>query len=306
MMKKRMKMKNEMKKNNYLRTISAMLFAVTLFAINSYAQTPAANPAQEKTVMIFGAKIRYLEAGDAAKPTVILLHGLGAQAESWQFNIAAFSVNYHVIAPDQIGFGKSDKPFLKYRVGTYVDFLDKFMSELKIEKAHLVGNSMGGWVSALFAIKYPNKVEKIVLADAAGIQPAQIEFDSIYQLNNSTRDEIRANLKLIFFNPAFHNETLVDQFMTQRIAVNDGFTINSLIESIKRKEDFLDARLGEIKKPTLIIWGKQDGLLPLSDGEKFNKGIAGSEFVVFDQCGHAPQAEKAADFNKKVLEFLEK
>ena len=276
---------------------------VLILALAASAQTAA----QEKTVAVFGAKIRYLEAGDQTKPTVILLHGLGAQADSWQLNVAALTPNFHVIAPDQIGFGKSDKPFLKYRVGTYADFLDKMMAELKIERASLVGNSLGGWVAALTAIKYPNRVEKIVIADAAGLAPPAIDFERIYQLNSSTRDEIRANLKLIFFNPMLqNNEMLVDQFMAQRILTNDGYTISALIESIRRKEDFLDNRLGEIKKPTLIIWGRQDGLLPLADGEKFNKGIKGSEFAVFDNCGHVPQFEKAADFNKRISEFLGK
>ena len=262
---------------------------------------------QEKTVTVFGAKINYVEAGDPAKPKVILLHGLGGSILNWATNTGAIAQNYHVIALDQIGFGKSDKPMLKYRIGTYADFLDKFMAELKIEKASLVGNSMGGWVAGWMAIKYPNRVEKIVLADAAGIVPANFNEAQIYQLNNSTRDEIRANMKLIFANPLFqNNEALVDQFMTARVTANDGGTINSIIDSIKRKEDFLNDRLGEIKKPTLIIWGKQDGLLPVADAYTFNKGIAGSELVVFDQCGHVPQFEKAADFNKKVLEFLAK
>jgi len=288
----------------YKFSVNLFFVSLLLLSVSTLAQTAAP---QEKSATVFGAKIRYLEAGDAAKPTVILLHGLGAQAESWQLNIAALAQNYRVIAPDQIGFGKSDKPLLKYRVGTYADFLDKFMAELKIEKASLVGNSMGGWVAGFYAIKYPAKVEKIVLADAAGLMPKEIDFDRIYQLNNSTRDEIRANLKLIFANPALaNNEALVDQFMTQRIVANDGYTINSLIESIKRKEDFLDARLSEIKRPTLIIWGKQDGLIPVADAERFNKGIVGSQLVVFDNCGHAPQFEKAADFNKQVLEFLGK
>ncbi len=285
---------------SFNKTFLSLIF-IAVFCFSVHAQTAPT----EKNVTIFGAKIRYLEAGDAAKPTVILLHGLGANAESWQFNIVPLAANYHVIAPDQVGFGKSDKPLIKYRLGTYVDFLDKFMAELKIEKAALVGNSMGGWVAAMTAIKYPNRVEKIVLADAAGITPKEVDFDRIYQLNNSTRDEVRANLKLIFANPLFaNNESLVDQFMTARVTTGDGYTINSLIESIKRKEDFLDTRLGEIKKPTLIIWGKQDGLLPLADGEKFNKGIAGSKLIVFDPCGHVPQVEKAADFNKEVLNFL--
>ena len=283
------------------KTLSALLLFF-VFSLSAFAQATAP---QEKSATVFGAKIRYLEAGDVKNPTIILLHGLGANAESWQFNVAALATKYRVVVPDQIGFGKSDKPMLKYRVGTYADFLDKFMSELKIEKASLVGNSLGGWIAGFYSIKYPSKVEKLVLADAAGLMPKEIDFDRIYQLNNSTRDEIRANLKLIFANPVLqNNEALVDQSLTLRIAAGDGYTINSLIESIKRREDFLDARLGEIKKPTLIVWGKQDGLIPVSDGEKFNKGIAGSSLVVFDNCGHAPQFEKAADFNKRVLEFL--
>jgi 2-hydroxy-6-oxonona-2,4-dienedioate hydrolase len=232
---------------------------------------------------------------------------LGGSIANWALTTPALAQNYHVIALDQVGFGKSDKPALKYRVGTYVDFLDKFMAELKIEKASLVGNSMGGWVAAWTAIKYPNRIEKIVLADAAGIVPANISEAQIYQLNNSTRDEIRANMKLIFATPALqNNEALVDQFMTARVTAGDGGTINSLIESIKRREDFLNERLGDIKKPTLIIWGKQDGLLPVADAYTFNKGIAGSELLIFEQCGHVPQFEKAADFNKAVLAFLAK
>lgn len=281
--------------------ILAVIFLLA-FAVNAPAQA-----IQDKSVSVFAAKINYVEFGDAAKPTVILLHGLGGSSANWTTNTAALSQNYHVIALDQIGFGKSDKPLLKYRVGTYVDFLDKFMSELKIEKASLVGNSMGGWVAGLMAIKYPKRVEKIVLADAAGIMPPSINDADLYQLNNSTRDEIRANLKRIFANPFLqNNEALVDQFLTARVASNDGYTINSLIESIKRKEDFLNDRLNEIKQPTLIIWGKQDGLLPLADASTFHKGIAGSELVIFDACAHLPQFEKAEDFNKTVLAFLAK
>ena len=122
-----------------MRTISkhawpiVLLVLIVLSAVSVRAQ-------QEKSVTVFGARINYVEAGDAAKPTVILLHGLGGSIQNWQFATPAIAQNYHVFALDQVGFGKSDKPPLKYRVGTFVDFLDKFMSELKIEKATLVGN----------------------------------------------------------------------------------------------------------------------------------------------------------------------
>lgn len=272
------------------------------FTATAFAQAP-----QEKSATVFGAKISYLEAGDPARPKVILLHGLGSSVVSWQFNISALAQNYHVVAIDQIGFGKSDRLMLKYRVGTYVDFLDKFMAQTNIEKASLVGNSLGGWVAAWMAIKYPNRVEKIVLADAAGLKPSEIDLNLVYSLNYSTRDEVRNLVKLVFYNQAFFaSDAAIDESMRVRVAANDGYTINSLIESIKRGEDFLNGRLGDIKKPTLIIWGKQDGILKLADGEQFNREITGSELVVFDQCGHAPQVEKAMDFNKKVLEFLAK
>jgi len=271
-------------------------------AVAAFAQTAP----QEKSAVIFGAKIHYVEAGDAKNPKVVLLHGLGASISSWQLNIVALSQKYHVIALDQVGFGKSDKPMLKYRIGTYTDFLDKFLSELKIEKASLIGNSLGGWIAADFALKYPAKVEKIVLADAAGLKPNLVDFNRIYALNFSTRDEIRALVKLVFYNQTlFGSEAFVDESLRLRVAAGDGYTINSLIDSIKREEDFLNGRLGGIKQPTLIVWGKQDGLLPLADGEKFDKEIPNSELIVFDRCGHVPQVEKALEFNAAVLKFLE-
>ena len=278
--------------------------ALVILAVSAcIAQAP-----QEKSVAVFGAKINYVEAGDPAKPTVLLLHGLGSSvASSWMFTIAPLSANFHVIALDQVGFGKSDKPLLKYRVATYVDFLDKFMSELKIDKASLVGNSLGGWVAALMAIKYPTRVEKIVLADAAGLKPSDVDLKLIYSLNYSTRDEVRDLVKRVFFNQTLvSSDAFIDQSMNLRLAAGDGYTINSLIESIKRDEDFLNGRLGEIKKPALVIWGKQDGLLKVTDGEQMKREIPGAELIVFDQCGHVPQVEKAADFNKAVMAFLAK
>src|SRR4051794_18348695 len=98
-----------------------------------------ANAQTSKEVVVFGQKIQYVEAGTG--PTVILLHGLGGSSQSWQFNIAALAQKYHVFVPDQIGFGKSDKPLVNYRIRTYVDFLDQFCQQLKIEHATLVGNS---------------------------------------------------------------------------------------------------------------------------------------------------------------------
>src|SRR5678815_1283727 len=136
------------------------LIAITLVV------SAVARAQTSKEVLVFGQKIQYVEAG--AGPTVILLHGLGGSAQAWQFNIGALAEKYHVVVPDQIGFGKSDKPFVNYRIRTYVDFLDQFCKQLKIDRATLVGNSMGGWIATMFTAAFPDRVDKLVLVDAAG------------------------------------------------------------------------------------------------------------------------------------------
>jgi pimeloyl-ACP methyl ester carboxylesterase len=272
------------------------------FAPVASAQAAAQGP---KEVTVFGQRIRYVEAGSG--PVVVLLHGLGGNYTNWVFNVPALSQKYRVIVPDQIGFGSSDKPLINYRVGTYVDFLDKFLDQLKVERATLVGNSMGGWVAAAYALQKPLRVERLVLVDAAGFRPPK-EFDlaTLSGLNPSTRDAMRQLVALVFYNKAlFASDAAIDLMLTQRIAAGDGYTIQSLVESIYRGQDMLDGRLSAIKQPTLIVWGREDGLTPLArEGERFHREIPQSQMVVFDACGHVPQVEKASDFNAAVLKFL--
>ena len=268
----------------------------------SAAQTASAQT--ETTVTIYGVKIHYIEMGSG--PTVVLLHGLGGNYTNWAFNTAALAQKYHVIVPDQIGFGKSDKPIINYRITTYVDFLDAFLKELKIERASLVGNSLGGWIAAAYTLAHPEKVERLVLVDSAGLSlPKGLDANELLKLNPSTRADMKELSGRVFYNKRlFLSDSFIDASMTARINAGDGYTIRSITESIIRGEDFLDNRLSAIKQPTLVIWGKEDGLLPLSDGERFQKEIAGAQLVVFDQCGHAPMVEKALDFNAALLKFL--
>ena len=207
--------------------------------------------------------------------------------------------------PDQIGFGKSDKPLVNYRIRTYVDFLDQFYKQLKIERASLVGNSMGGWIAAHFAAAFPGRVDKLVLVDAGGYAPPK-DFDTrvFYDLNPTTREGMKALSAKVFYNKLFLTDVAIDQAMAARLAAGDGFTIKSITESIIRGEDYLDSVVKTIKRPTLLVWGREDGLIPLTDAERFKRDIAGSQLVVIDQCGHVPNVEKAAEFNAVTLKFL--
>jgi 2-hydroxy-6-oxonona-2,4-dienedioate hydrolase len=280
-----------------MKTRIVFLIAITLF-VGAVAKAQTA-----KEVLIFGQKIQYVEAGSG--PTVILLHGLGGSSQGWQFNVGALAEKYHVVVPDQIGFGKSDKPFVNYRIRTYVDFLDQFCKQLKIERATLVGNSMGGWIAAMFTASFPDRVDKLVLVDAAGYAPPK-DFDTrvFFGLNPTTREGMKVLIAKVFYNKAFQTDAFIDQSIAARLAAGDGYTINSITESIIRGEDFLDDVVKTIKRPTLIIWGRQDGLVLLTEGERFNKDIAGSKMIVIEQCGHVPNVEKPGEFNAAVLKFL--
>lgn len=289
---------NSMLSVRRLFCVALLLAAASLPSLASQANAPVV-----KETVVFGQKISYAEAGSG--PTVILLHGLGGSWQAWQLNIAPLAEKFHVVVPDQIGFGKSDKPLANYRIRTYVDFLDQFCRQLKIERASLVGNSMGGWVAAMFAASFPDRVDKLVLVDAGGYAPPKgFDTRAYFGLNPTTREGMKMLLARVFYSKLLQSDAMVEQSIAARLAAGDGYTINSITESIIRGEDLLDDIVKTIKRPTLIIWGRQDGLVPLADGERFNREIAGSKLVVIEQCGHVPNFEKAAEFNAATLKFL--
>ena len=262
-------------------------------------QTPA-----DKYATVYGTKIHYLEAGSG--PAVILLHGLGGDVSNWASTIGPLSEKYRVIVPDQVGFGRSDKPMINYRVGTLVDFLDGLYKELKIERASLVGNSLGGWTAAAYALAHPEKVERLALVDAAGFAiTGDLDPRVLNGLNPSTREAVKQVMSLVFYSKQIYaSDAAVDMLFTRKMTAGDGYTIQRFIDSITRGEDVLDNRLASIKQPTLIVWGREDGLTPLAMGERFKKEIAGSELFVIDKCGHVPQIEKSAEFNAALMKFL--
>ena len=278
------------------------LAALFLVAAAAFAQAPAS-----KTVEVFGQKIHYLEAGTG--PTVILLHGLGADSSNWALNTPLLAKNFHVFVPDQIGFGESDKPLINYRVATLVDFLDGFMKKTGIAKASMVGNSLGGWTAMAYTLAHPEKVEKMVLVDSAGYSFEKLggpkpTREMLEGLNPSTIAGAKGVLAIVLANKAMINDTLAEQMLTSHLKHNDGYTIDRFIDSILRSEDVVDGKLGAIKAPTLVIWGREDALVPLAAGKLLGAEIPGAESVILDHCGHVPQLECAVPFNAALMKFL--
>src|SRR5947199_4111022 len=283
-------------------------FSIGLFAI---VLSPPHCPAQEATertpktdkfVTVYGAKIHYVEAGSGAP--LILIHGLADNVAVWDSVIPSLAAKFRVIAFDQIGFGHSDKPLLSYRVSTFVDFLDGFMTELKIERASLVGNSLGGWAAAAFALTHPERVERLVLSDAAGYAALAKTMDSraLRALRVASRDDIRYLGPLAFHDKRFYQD--VDAAFKERVTAGDSYTVAQVLDSMIRGDDALDNKLQTLKQPTLVLWGREDKLIPLSFGEQFHREIVNSRLRIIDNCGHIPQLECPDQFVTAVLQFF--
>jgi len=277
---------------------------IGLFAIAPCAaqEETTATPKIDKFVTVYGAKIHYVEAGSGAP--VILIHGLADNVTIWDPVIPALAARFRVIALDQIGFGRSDKPLLNYRVSTLVDFLNGFLTELKIERASPVGNSLGGWVAAAYALAHPERVERLVLSDAAGYAALAKTMDSraLRALRVASRDDIRYLGPLAFHDKRFYQD--VDAAFKERVTAGDSYTVAQVLDSMIRGDDALDNKLQTLKQPTLVLWGREDKLIPLSFGEQFHREIVNSRLRIIDNCGHMPQLECPNEFSAAVLKFF--
>ncbi len=285
-----------------LRILLFVFLPLLPLSTAAFAQAPVS-----KQVEVFGQTIHYLEAGSG--PNVILLHGLGGEMANWALTVPALATKYHVWVPDQIGFGRSDKPLINYRVATLVEFLNGFCKKTGIGKASIAGNSLGGWTAAAFALAYPEKIDKLVLVDAAGYSPERwggpkLTREALLRLNPSTPAAMKEIFRIVFHNPAILTDAFVEQAFAAKLKRNDGYTINQFVESILRGEDYLDGKTKNIKAPALVVWGKNDALTPLAIGEAFAQDIPGARTAFLDNCGHVPQMECAPAFQDALGRFL--
>lgn len=299
------------KLNLLARSILAAVFTILLVAISTIAAAPRNTmTTPDKFVTVYGQKIHYEEVGSG--PVVVLLHNLGGDLSDWDKTIPLLSQKYRVIAFDQIGAGQSDKPFINYRPATWVDFLEGVYKELKINSASLVGHSMGGAVAAAFALKHPEKVERLVLFDSGYgytipevSNPQQLGHvpGTLQLLNPSTREQMQQSLALAFYDrKTYVSDAAIDKAFAGSML--GAYTQQRFIESLIRHEDVLDDKLGGIRQPTLIVWGREDGWTPVALGERFNRDIPGSRLLVIERCGHFANVEQAEQFNVAITNFL--
>ncbi len=258
--------------------------------------------------------------GDPSRPAVVFLHGLAGCWQNWLENLAPLAADHRVIAIDLPGFGESPMPARGISVSGYARTVVELLNELGIERATIVGNSMGGFVGCEMAIRYPKRIERLVLVAGAGL--------SLRHMRHERKRGLRARIEnLLFFGLgrlARHTDLVVRSRRLRRalllliVAHPDRLSGPLIAEQAHGAgkpgfDDALDAmiaypirdRLGEIACPTLIVWGEEDRLVPIRDASEFEWLILDARKIVYRDTGHMVMLERPDRFNADLRAFLE-
>lgn len=272
------------------------------------------------------------EVGRKDAPPVILLHGWGASTFTWRKNMDALNeAGYRAIAFDRPPYGLSTKTGenIPYTLSGLADFTAKVMDVLQIDKAILVGQSQGGGVVGYFAVKYPERVEKLVLVsaalspsdnpvgrtttfDAQSIAAALLSFRpfewwTLVGIRLFAKPDMATDLlRSAYYNPDLLTPAIADGYNRQLKVVNWDFALLAQLKiGMLRGEPITSEQIAGISAPTMIIWGRDDTWVPLGIGERLHTLLPSARMIVYPEVGHLPQEEASDTFNRDLIEFLQ-
>jgi pimeloyl-ACP methyl ester carboxylesterase len=277
-------------------------------------------PADRK-IKIGTVNTRYWMEGEGS--TVILIHGISNSVEDWLLNFNVLTEQHQVYALDMIGHGRTDKPLsASYQMPDLARFLKDFMDALHIPSAHLVGHSLGGAIALTVALNYPTYVNKLVLVDSAGLAhevsiilrllsvPGLGEFLGAMALQGGLEKRMALQRKS-WPDP----EIVPDQMIQLKYAATLWQDISkTFLKTLRtccniwgtKKSVYTPIVQGlpSLKNPVLVVWGKQDDILPVSQAQIVKDKIPGARVEIFEKCKHDPMVVNPNRFNQLVLEFL--
>jgi pimeloyl-ACP methyl ester carboxylesterase len=273
----------------------------------------------QRWLQVADRPVNVIDLGDG--PALVFVHGLSGSWPNWLEQLPVFADTRRVIAMDLPGFGHSPMPVEQITISSYAQILDELLGKLGVSAATLVGNSMGGFISAELAIAFPQRVERLVLVSAAGIStngrrdvqravPALRRMERVVAAYTTWvaahSDAVarhpglrNAALGLVTRHPSRLNPALAAEQL--RGAGKPGF-----MQALQANLDYpIRERLPEIACPTLIVWGEEDKVIPVRDAGVFEELIPGSRKVLFEDTGHMAMLERPAAFNQLLEEFLD-
>lgn len=249
-----------------------------------------------ESVSVDGVEVRVQAAGNG--PPLVYLHG--ADGAGWPTGLDSLADHFRVYLPEHPGFGLSERPVWLETTQDMALFYQDLFEVLDLTNVNLVGHGLGGWIAAELASLCCHQLRRLVLVDAAGLRiPGEQRLD-MFRLSPD------AVVQATFEDPAFAESalTMVATPEATRVQVRNRAMTARLGWNPYLCSPTLAPRLRRIRVPTLIVWGAQDRLIPVSHGSLFAQGIPGAELTVIDGCGHAPAVEKADEFARVVGNFL--
>ena len=262
---------------------------------------------------VAGVRTRYLHAGDRAKPALVLLHGSGGHAEAYVRNLEAHAEHFSTWSIDMLGHGYTDKPGHPLEIAHYVHHFTGFLDAIGVRRAHISGESLGGWVAARIASEHPERVDRLVLNTAGGSQADPEVMKRIITLSmaaaeNPTWDTVQARIKWLMADKSKDYDDIVAS--RQRVYRQPGF-VDAMRDIMALQDPEIRARnllgpeeYGAIAAPTLVLWTSDDPTADVEEGRRIASMIPDARFEVMSGCGHWPQYEDPKTFDQLHLDFL--
>jgi len=273
--------------------------------------TTTERPEIGQSVEANGIRTNYLEAG-SGEETVLLIHGSGPGVTSyanWRLVIPSLAEHFRVVAPDMVGFGFSDRPQgVDYSLDTWANQTVGLMDTLGIQKAHLIGNSFGGGIALRIATQHPDRAGKLVLMGSMGVP-----FDITPGLERVWGYEPSVENMREVLNTFVHNQERIDDELARSRyegSIQPGFqeAFSAMFPAPRQrwveKMTVADEQLKNLPHETLIVHGREDAVIPVSNSYYLESILPNADLSVYANCGHWSMIERNADFNRQVRDFL--
>ncbi len=253
-----------------------------------------------------GLRVRYADRG-FGDSVVLLLHGFGGDLDNWMFNLDSLAEKHRLLALDLPGHGQSVKTNVDPSLSGMATFVRKFLDVLSVSSLHVVGHSMGGAIAMQLASDSPKTVKSLGLICSAGLGP---DINSDYLrgfVEAQSQQELKLVLQQLFVDESLVNLQLVNDLLNYKRMDGVEATLKALSETLisAGEQTFLTDNIVASGIPVLVIWGKQDRIIPVSHAQNYS--VAGGSCVeveIFDSAGHMVQMEKAYEVNRSLLNFL--
>ena len=265
---------------------------------------------------IDGRMVHLIDTGGEDKPPLVWLHGLSGQWQNWLLNIPAFMDRYRCVAPDLPGFGESEMPREDISISGYAGTVDAICEQLGIEDPTVIGNSMGGFAGAELALTQPTRVAKLVLVSAAGLSTEYRRAQPLLvgaRLWTLATARTTARADAVIRRPRLRRLALqgvvrYPEKLSGPLAweLVQGASKPGFVQALKANLEYsFRDRLPQIEVPTLIVWGRNDMVVPVGDAARYERLIGpNAHKVVFEDTGHLPMLERPTRFNALLDQFL--